>query len=91
MNAVNAMREEQAEQVIADRDWWREFGEQFGWRLRGWTYRYYASFWISDAERERIEINALAKSQIERAISMAGLAATKYACSAIEAGLKKSP
>ena len=38
------MDDEDVRQALADRDWWQEFGEQFGWQLFGFTERHVASF-----------------------------------------------
>lgn len=38
----------ETKQVLEDRNWWREFGKQFGWRLYGFTYRAVASFVLDD-------------------------------------------
>lgn len=53
---MKATREE-IETALADRDYWRAIGAPLGWSLRGWTYRYEASFALPDGVRS-IEVHA---------------------------------
>lgn len=54
------------QQALEDRDWWRDFGAQFGWRLYGFTYRNGATFFTSD--QGRIEITGDQKEAIAAAL-----------------------
>lgn len=65
------------QQALEDRDWWRDFGAQFGWRLYGFTYRNGATFFTSD--QGRIEITGDQKEAIATTIREAA-EAERLAC-----------
>lgn len=69
-SAVEIVEGDEAAAVIADRDWWRDWGAQFGWTLYGFSYRDYATFILSTGGR--LEVPAHAKQDIDRAIALAG-------------------
>ncbi len=48
---------------LADAEWWKSFGEQFGWTLYGWTFRDSATFRTS--ERATLNITGKQRDQIQ--------------------------
>jgi len=56
----------ETQQVLADSDWWSEFGSYFGWRLYGFSYRYAASF-IGEDEQV-IEVTRYMRDSIYNAM-----------------------
>ena len=63
---ASAPRGQRTEEVVADRDWWMEFGDRFGWRLYGFTYRDGATFFVD--KRETVEISGKVRTDIDTAM-----------------------
>lgn len=51
---------------IAERDWWQDFGNRFGWWLYGWSDRASATFVFAG---ERFQISGAVRASIERALA----------------------
>ena len=63
------MSVEAAKQVLVDREWWRAFGKQFGWKLVAWSLRDYATY--RGPNKERIEITRYMRDSIQGGMEIA--------------------
>lgn len=55
---------EEIEKVILDGAYWQEFGDRFGWRLQGWTFRYTATFITGTYANDVLEITGGQRDRI---------------------------
>lgn len=60
------MKKDSNKQTLADRDWWREWGRQFGWTLYGFSYRDEATFFLRS--KKMLDITDEIKRDIDGAI-----------------------
>ena len=58
-------REQKLRATLVDRDWWKEFGNRFGWTLNGFYYRDTASFFVG--KHETIRISKVVRESIDHA------------------------
>lgn len=63
------MSVEAAKQVLVDREWWRAFGQQFGWKLTAWSLRDNATF--RGPNKERMEITRYMRDSIQSGLEVA--------------------
>ena len=60
----------ETKRIIADGDWWRDWGKLFGWTLYGFSYRDSASFFVGDPSRSELHhVSRDVRASIDLAIN----------------------